>query len=449
MRKETAKEVWNRCLRLVIRGHASEQMTNPLKGFVLDHNTGIHDEMPLEEVAEWAQDCNELTNVMWKDTMERTAGDILINALSSTSIPREKLDQITEILSECSANTYYVDERKSPRSSSAINAAVERSKGYAKFSRCALDSCSPKQIEHWLHKDGGIVGQNDAVRTASLVMYNHVNNRPSVSLFAGQTGSGKTHIWRALQHEYGTDRIVIHDASSLTAEGWKGANKISTIFQAVPPENRGHIVLVLDEFDKLLEPQYGSNETNYSDVLQNQLLRLFDHDTLFFGDESRKDGSFSVDTSGVSVVLLGAFERLLGSQSEKTGSIGFGGQSRQTCDYSNTVITAENLIDYGMRKEIAGRINRITCLDMLDIKTLIRIAKNEVERLEKLMGCEVLIDNNTLMWLADEAMDKGLGARWINSQLGIMLDELVYENPNVKRYCLGCKPSDADEFCSD
>ena len=49
---------------------------------------------------------------------------------------------------------------------------------------------------------------------------------------------------------------------------------------------------------------------------------------------------------------------------------------------------------------------------------------------------EISINNGTLERLTAEAMEKGLGARWINSQLSIMLDHLVYEDPNAERYCM-------------
>lgn len=147
-----------------------------------------------------------------------------------------------------------------------------------------LDDWSPKDIERWLHSDvGGIVGQDAACRAAAMIVYNHFERRPSVSLFIGPTGCGKTEIWRALRREYSADNVHIIDASTLTAEGWRGSNKISSIFRSIRPDRRGRCILVLDEFDKVLEPQYGANNTNYSDLIQNQLLRLCDHDTLFFG----------------------------------------------------------------------------------------------------------------------------------------------------------------------
>lgn len=446
MNKNLARENWRRCLKLVTRGFASEVLTHPINDVVLNAKIGEYDKTPDDKYKAFLSEYDQITFGMWGHSHHRTAGEILIRALSKTDIPDDRLDEIIEILAEASAHTQYEDEQEpSLPDSSALKTAIEHSKLPTISEAGSLPAYSPKEIESWLHTEGGIVGQDAAVRTASLIMYNHIEGRPSVSLFAGPTGSGKTAIWRALQRKYGTVCIVIHDASTLTAEGWKGGNKISAIFKNVAPELRGKIVLVLDEFDKLLEPQYGANGTNYSDIMQSQLLRLLDHDTLFFGDESGKGDSFSVDASGVSVVLLGAFQRLLEKQGEKS-SIGFGGRSRKSCNYSNTEITVENLVEYGMREEIAGRITRITCLDPLDVTTLMRIGRNEAERLERLMMREVSVENNTLMRLADTAMAKGLGARWLNSQIGIMLDNLIYEAPYAKRYCIEYEPSDSDEF---
>lgn len=448
MDKKLARENWRRCLRLVTRGFASEVLTHPICDVVLNAKIGEYDGMPEFEYNSFLDEFNQITFGMWGHSHHRTAGEILLRALSKTDIPDSSLDAIIEILAEASSHTNYEDDKEPSRpDSSALKAAAERSSIAAKPDPEGLPGRSPKEIESWLHAQGGIVGQDAAVRAASLIMYNHIKGRPSVSLFAGPTGSGKTAIWRALQRIYGTDCIVIHDASTLTAEGWKGGNKISAIFKSIAPERRSRIVLVLDEFDKLLEPQYGSGGTNYSDIMQNQFLRLLDHDTLFFGDESGKGESLCVDASGVSVVLLGAFARLLERQSEKAASIGFSGQSRKICSYGSTEVTVENLIEYGMREEIAGRITRITCLAPLDVETLMRIGRNEAERLEQQMKREVSVGSSTLRKLADTAMSKGLGARWLNSRIGAMLDNLIYEAPDAERYCIELGPSDSEGLC--
>lgn len=378
-----------------------------------------------------------MTFGMWRKGWNSTAGDVLLTALHYTDISETELKEIIEILSTASERTRYVENPEEPQESAPLKSAMElRDNRHGKFT---LEPFTPRQLTEWLHTKGGIVRQDEAVKAAALIAYNHCMGRPSVSLFAGPSGSGKTEIWRALCRKFGTEKIVIIDGSSLTAEGWKGNLKISSVFQNIAPENRNNLILVIDEMDKLLEPQITSGETNYSYMIQNQLLKLFDHDKLIFPAEHEKDKPTIVDAAGISVVGLGAFENLLKFKSAQTSSIGFGGQQRQQYDYSNTMITSEDLIASGMRRELCGRVNKVVALEPLTTETLIRIARNETAKLSAQMQCDVLVDNNTLAKLADEAIDKKLGARWINAQLRNMLDELIFENPDAEKYLLGAK----------
>ena len=82
-----------------------------------------------------------------------------------------------------------------------------------------LDDWSPKDIERWLHSDvGGIVGQDAACRAAAMIVYNHFERRPSVSLFAGPTGCGKTLLAQTLAKVLNVP-FAIADATALTEAG--------------------------------------------------------------------------------------------------------------------------------------------------------------------------------------------------------------------------------------
>ena len=313
--------------------------------------------------------------------------------------------------------------------------------------RGVMDYFAPRDIENWLHNEGGIIGQEEACKTAAILIHRHYEqNCPSVTLFCGPTGSGKTAIWRALQKEYSAKNIVIVDASSLTAEGWKGGNKISTIFRSLDKDTRQRCILCLDEWDKCTEPQYGANGTNYSDILQNQMLALFDHQTLFFGSEERERDSFSVDTSSVSIVLLGAFERLLEAKSRDTKSLGFGANIKQKCTYGNTEISADDLLKYTcVREEIVGRIDRIVTMTPLTVQDYLRILTLHIEGLQKKMHTPIDIDSNSLAMIARMAIGKNLGARWAKHKVDAIIDELVYNDPYPERFVFRYEPPDADE----
>ncbi len=307
---------------------------------------------------------------------------------------------------------------------------------------------SPKKIEEWSHTDGGIIGQDEAVKAAAMTVYNHYEGRPSVSLFIGPTGSGKTEIWRILQREYGTQNIVIVDASTLTAEGWKGSNKLSTIFRSMNSDaRRKRVILVLDEADKIIEPVYGGNGTNYSELVQNQLLRICDHDTLFFGcdDGSGSGRPLSIDCTNVSVVMLGAFSKLYEQKVSAGKQIGFSNARTADASRDNPEITISDLIEYGMRAELAGRINRIVCLDPLSVRDMVRIGQAETERLSKVLSRPVKISPDALIMIGRIAQHEGLGARWVKSRIGQIIDNLIYDDPNAPEYVVEYEPPDADE----
>lgn len=280
------------------------------------------------------------------------------------------------------------------------------------------ESYTPKEISDMLSDT--VVGQDAAKKAASIIMYNHMKGKPSVSVFCGPSGCGKTEIWRALSYIF-VNEIVIHDASTLTAEGWKGGNKLSGILRSLlrPNEEKLRAVLVLDEFDKCLEPQYGANDTNYSDLIQGQMLRLFAHDSVFIGNEE-KAGAY-MDCSGVSIVCLGAFQRLLEQKSEQTGSIGFGAAPKTKLSYANTEITQEDLVEYGMRTELAGRVDRIVCMDPLSVDMLVQIGRQMIDEITIFDDVDIDIQPDAILMLARAASRKAFGARWMLSQIRRMI----------------------------
>ena len=314
--------------------------------------------------------------------------------------------------------------------------------------RGILDDFAPKDIEEYLHTNGGIIGQDEAVKTAAILVHRHFQQRcPSVSLFCGPSGCGKTEIWKAVQRYLSRRIIVIVDASSLSPEGgWKGGNKISNIFRSLPKNSREDIILILDEFDKCSgEPQYGSNGTNYSEIIQNSLLTLFNHDTLFFCSEDGRD-SFTVNCTNVSIVLLGAFQHLLEAKGQDKKALGFGANITQGCNYGDTVITENDLIKYTcLREEIVGRIDRIVTMQPLTCKDYVRILATHIDKVSEKIRTPIDIDTNALVTIARSAIDTKLGARWAKHKVDAIIDELVYNDPYAERFVFRYEPPDADE----
>ncbi len=46
--------------------------------------------------------------------------------------------------------------------------------------------------------------------------------------------------------------------------------------------------------------------------------------------------------------------------------------------------------------------------------------------------------------LARIALHKGLGARWMKSKIGTMIDDMIYDDPDAQHYVIEYEPPDAD-----
>lgn len=314
---------------------------------------------------------------------------------------------------------------------------VQSVRDYRKYA--SLEDWSPKDLESWLHNEGGVVGQDNACRAASIIAYNHFEGRRSVNLFHGTTGAGKSYLWSQVHCYFNyTHHMVFIDGSALTAEGWKGGTKLSTIFRHIKPDDREKVLLVFDEFDKLLEPQYGANGTNYSDLITNQLLCLCSGGRLFFGGEDRQE-SIAVDCSHISVVFLGCFDHLRNSLQQRRTSIGF--HTSPHADEDPEISLSDLIESGGMRRELAGRLTRIVSLSPASVDDYIRIGKEEITRQERLLHKKILCDPDIIAALANEGVRSQLGARYVINQLQCLIDDCIYDDCDADQYELSDKSS--------
>ena len=51
---------------------------------------------------------------------------------------------------------------------------------------------------------------------------------------------------------------------------------------------------------------------------------------------------------------------------------------------------------------------------------------------------------DALIMLARIALHKGLGARWMKSKIGTMIDDMIYDDPDAQHYVIEYEPPDAD-----
>ena len=304
--------------------------------------------------------------------------------------------------------------------------------------------------------DKTIIGQDEAKDMAALLLADHMRGTTHTFLFSGPSGCGKSEIWRQLASEYDQVPIKIISTTSLAADGWNAAGgfQIRDIFDEIPAEERGHAIIVFDEFDKVCCETYGTQTSNFSGTMQNSLLKLLDRDPLHAPRDRDHKEHYTLKCEGLSFVLLGSFAGLVEkrhagqlSGAPKETSFGFGAKaSREQTpkayeELDNTLcddeaITEREMIKAGMRPELCGRINCCIAMQALDHDSYVRIGRNYVSKLAENRKCRIEIDDETLDALADDALKKGLGARYMKSSIERALDRLRIGNYGADCYYL-------------
>ena len=297
---------------------------------------------------------------------------------------------------------------------------------------------NPKEIKEYL--DTYIEGQEDAKKAAAVMVYNHMRGIKGNIIFIGPSGCGKTEIFRVLKQLFPRS-IYIYDASMITNDGWNGSKKFNSVFQDLRQSGYQqneieNMIIVFDEFDKLCAPMYSSHGDNVHASIQSELLTMIEGSLVPMG---RNEGP-AVNTSHVSFAFCGAFEDVFKKkmqQKKKSVPMGFTNKQETVQD---TPVTMEDLIKYGMRTEIAGRINGLVQLSALDrdqVKNLLfHPVRSPFAKLSALYQCSIQVEDEYINYLLDVSQDDARGVRAISSLIREELNKEVYEAGSSKKLTL-------------
>lgn len=441
------KALYTELIRSVSKGYRDRYITNPAVIFTKNVKEGRYDNVSDAEYYRMLNQIKEIGNT-WLGKSSETVKQLLITAIENIDMTDESAEIIGKALYEAYLNT---DQSRIPcdwpRSMSSGKSTGESTKEKNSGFEFWEDGLpfeeeyeailkTPAGIYNYLNDS--VYGQDEAKKAAAMLLWNHVHGRRQNIVFAGPTGSGKTEIFRQLSKIY--PNIVIHNATSITGTGWKGNMKVENLFDGVPDEMKGHLIIVLDEADKMFED---ADERHYSYIIQNELLKLMEGDMAHFKGEGGK--TTDIDTSGVSFVFLGSFDTMVKEKSEavnKNRVIGFtaSGSDEEFCGYGS-IFTQEDLTTYAnVRTEIAGRINNIVQLQEMsgDDFYAILCSKNmsPIESISKDYGVKVRLSTEAKRKLAQEAAEKKMGVRYMRSQIQRRLDEKLFANCSKKEYRL-------------
>lgn len=376
----------------------------------------------------------------------------------STEIFGERAGFILDFL-EADTLRKAVDKSMNSRERNVLGRITRLRRTYLrKASDGASQSQWKKPAEMKAYLDDYIIGQNDAKMAVCTAVYGHgkrlrhpeLKFAPNVVLLIGPSGCGKTEIMRRIR-EIVDYPMVFTDVSSLGASQFRGRHKEDILLELYEAAGRKKAdaekgIIFMDEFDKLLLPAISERGVNIHDDVQSQMLTMLEGSEI----ELKADGMpLLLNTSHMLFVLAGAFqgiEEYIRSDKKKRenmpGNIGFLSPLEKEMDLSfvRDNINHEVLMEYGMKRELAGRVSTVAVLERLTEQDLIRILTepkdNLIERYERELqlsvNAELIFTEGALLVAAQEALKTPVGARALQSILGRALRKVLYKAPEMK-----------------
>ena len=312
---------------------------------------------------------------------------------------------------------------------------------------------TPSQIVKFL--DQHMVGQEEAKHQLAVAIYTHykkieiaapdkVEIVKSNVLLIGPTGTGKTLLCNTLAQVLKVP-FVTANATSLAQSEYVN-DEIEAILQRLIDKAEGDVaraqrgIVFIDEIDKLKSSgsQQGHSRATSGEGVQHALLKIMEGVPV-----KLRDGSY-IDTTQILFICGGAFvglDEILSS----THTFGFisttdsDKQSQKLLDRLNARVKPNDLLEFGLVAEFAGRLPIVAMLKPLTREMMIRIMTEpqnaiyrQYQQILKNEGVDLRIEPLVFEQIADLAMEYKVGARSLRGIFEEMLTPVMYLVPDHK-----------------